>query len=327
MGADTNIEYLTKSWNPIQTVIKGESGQGYHCTKVDEGCRNCWAEGMNNRIGNRMPFDTKVFEYEIKDSELAKPMSWRKPQMIGVQFMGDLFHKDIPFELIFKVFMAMRQVTTQHTFLVLTKRPERMYEFFSLPMNSIDPKWMSLSLNKTKIGDVFSTCKNIWYGTSISDQPSADTRIPKLLKLKKRFPMVKTWVSIEPMVKAIELQPAWFGNYKSCAGELPRQIDWVICGGESGAHARPLHPDWVRELRDQCKQANVPFFFKQWGEWISEPDLHKGQTLWFDGTMGTGIATKNGIGRNVRRVGKAKAGRLLDGVEHNEFPEGVKHEN
>ncbi|MCK9209219.1 MAG: phage Gp37/Gp68 family protein [Ignavibacteriaceae bacterium] len=322
MAADTNIEYLTKSWNPIQTIIKGESGQGYHCTHVDEGCRNCWAEGMNNRVGNRLPFDTKVFEYEIKNSELAKPLSWRKPQMIGVQFMGDLFHKDIPFELIFKVFMVMQRAEN-HTFLILTKRPERMYEFFSFPMNHIDPKWVNLTLNNTKVGEMFSNCKNIWYGTSISDQQSADTRIPKLLKLKGRFPMVKIWLSIEPMIKAIELQPVWFGNYKSCDGILPRQIDWVVCGGESGPHARPLHPDWVRSLRNQCKEANVSFFFKQWGEWVPEPDIHKGRTLWFDGSMDTGIASENGIGRNVRRVGKKKAGRLLDGVEHNEFPEGV----
>jgi len=81
--------------------------------------------------------------------------------------------------------------------------------------------------------------------------------------------------------------------------------------------------DWVRAIRDQCKEANVPFFFKLWGEWAPEPDIHKGRTLWFDGSMDTGIASKNGIGRNVRRVGKKKAGRLLDGVEHNEFPEGV----
>lgn len=344
--ADTKIEYLTKTWNPIQTVIKGESGQGYHCTRIDDGCRNCWAEVMNTRIGNHLPFDAKEYEYELKPGELNKPFGWKKRQVIGVQFMGDLFHKDIPFKLINKVFdnictdmvrkckhkdcelteECFRSVT-KHDYLILTKRPERISLFIDWVKKWGDIDYpFALEINENK------GISNIWWGTSISDQKSADIRIPELLKIKSLFPKANLWLSVEPLISAIDLTLVpglvmQFGCGQKHHGigtpECPKElhhhhddrcyypINWVVCGGESGKKARPTHPDWVRKVRDVCQNNNVKFFFKQWGEY-----LHISQQL-------TG-----GIGKyyndEYTRCGKEKAGHLLDGNKYLEMPEGLR---
>lgn len=297
----TGIEYLNETWNPIQTTIKGELGQGYHCTKISKGCQHCWAEGMNLRIGNKIPYtqNDKII-FEIKESELLKPLKWKKPRVIGVQFMSDLFHPSVPFEFIFEIYHAMMCKAPQHTYTVLTKRPERAKEFFDWWLNSFPP-------NKPRGVIPFSEYKNIWLGVSVEDQQTADERIPLLLQI----PAAIRFISAEPLIDKISFRWAkWLPISRTKTTDHLdglRMLDWIIAGGESGRNARPCHPDWIRSLRDQCKEADVPFFFKQWGEYI-----HADQAF-------TKLVGYSGSG--FVKVGKKRAGRLLDGIEHSEFPE------
>ncbi len=186
-----------------------------------------------------------------------------------------------------------------HTYIILTKRPERMHHEL---------------IN-------FATQPNVWLGVSVEDQQTADERIPWLLKT----PAAVRFVSVEPMLGAVDLmgflplaQSDIHGVvYSPVGGPF---IDWVICGGESGPGARPMHPDWARSLRDQCRGANVPFFFKQWGEWIAE-----GQYAAIDGTWKPTTPDKQfADGTFVFRIGKKAAGRKLDGEEWDGFP--VRHD-
>lgn len=313
----TKIDYLGRSWNPIETVLKGKFGHGYHCTKVSEGCRGCWSERMNVRIGNGKPYDNQHFEFEIVEKKLQEPLKWKKPQMIGVQFMGDLFHEDIPFELVDEVFHTIA-VCPHLTFQILTKRPERMLEY----------------MTTSEYVKGIETVKNIWLGVSVEDQATADQRIPFLLKT----PAAVRFVSIEPMLGAVDLSKWYHEDSCGCLDRydikdcphckntgVVKEFDWVICGGESGPNARPMHPDWVRSLRDQCKSASVPFFFKQWGEWgIAEiPSLAKYNAkkqicFYSDGR----VQWVPSYATTMEKVGKKKAGHLLDGKEHREMPEG-----
>jgi protein gp37 len=211
---------------------------------------------------------------ECCDWLLDKPLHWRKPCKIFVCSMGDLFHQAVPTEFIYKVFDVMKSCP-QHTFLVLTKRPQRM---------SPEPK-----------DGICIIFKNIWLGVSVENQKRADERIPILLQI----PAAKRFVSIEPMLGLVDLER---GRY--FLTEPGPRLDWVILGGESGPKARPMNPDWVRSVRDQCKAAGVPFFFKQWGEWYPCIDRDTGEQR-----------------EDMVRLGKKKAGCLLDGAEHKEMAE------
>jgi protein gp37 len=191
---------------------------------------------------------------------------------------------------------------------------------------------------------------NLWLGVSVEDQAAADLRIPPLL----RTPAAVRFISAEPLLGAVDLRNLRDGTFNALDGidfeaipspgssgftrdgkmERPgrmRGLDWVIVGGESGPGARPMHPDWARKLRDQCQAAGVAFFFKQWGEWA--PRLSGGQTYrnvletgqpdvaWPDGTIAAGTSEEHGgLGMSIDRVGKQRAGRLLDGVEHDGMP-------
>lgn len=353
--ADTDIEYLTKSWNPLQSKIKGPSGNGYHCTRIDDGCKFCWAEGMNHRFGNKLPFNAKPQEFEIKKSELHKPFGWRMQQRVGVQFMGDLFHKDVPFKLIDKVFDVMatdlvqrkgkageregeeafREIT-RHKYFVLTKRPERILEFINWVKENGDSNY-PFAHELDQDNEIPS---RIWLGTSISDQTSANKRVVDLLKIKQVFPSANLWLSVEPMLGEIDLSKYFYkiitdfqpkyASINSQNGQITLAgtkksepaFGWVVCGGESGKGARPTQPDWVRSVRDQCKAAGVPFNFKQWGNYTPIDYGEFGQSL------GKALAAnmKNVVtmaNAQMVKVGKKKAGRLLDGVLHDEYPVGV----
>jgi len=301
----TKIEYLDETINPIQTKIKGSSGLGYHCTKISEGCKNCWAESMNNRFGNHIPFDDRKMEYRLVHKELKKLSSWKKPRRIGIQYMGDLFHPDIPVELIDRVFDYMTNPmygADHHTYLILTKRPERMLEFNY--KNFAQPQW-----------------KHIWVGVTVENQKTADQRIPVLMQI----PAAVRFVSVEPMLSELNMNIPFNSEYninaltgdifcgnQSALLKVNREmlkyvithnpINWIICGGESGHGSRPMKPDWVRSLRDQCIEANIPFFFKQWGTYACE-----------DGIYGSGM-------KELIKVGKKNSGHLLDGKEWHQYP-------
>ena len=272
--ADTKIEWTDATWNPVTG-----------CDKISPGCKNCYAEKMAHRLQKMGQANyANGFKLTLQPHMLNHPLKWKKPKMIFVNSMSDLFHKDVPLDYIKRVFDVMNQAHW-HTFQVLTKRAERMAE-------------VAHELNWTT---------NIWAGASVENQEQADKRIPELLKI----PAAVRFLSCEPLLGEIK---NLFLNFHWCGGRyfqrFRERIDWVIAGGESGPNARPMHPDWARSLRDQCAAAGVAFHFKQYGAWGPEPvgDWDKTGIHHFDD------------GVSVWRVGKKAAGRLLDGRTWDELP-------
>jgi len=217
----TKIEWATDVWNP--TV---------GCTKVSAGCKNCYAERMFERFHPGQKFSIMHIFY----GKWGDPLHWKKPRRVFVDSMSDLFHKAIPTDFIIKVWLTMEKAS-QHTFMILTKRPKRLYEFIS------NTSWGQHPLS------------NVWLGVTAEDQATADERIPLLFQT----PAAVRFVSVEPMLGPVDL--TWI-NYKDKTFNLDL-ANWVIVGCESGPAARPMQMDWVRNLRDQCVAAGVPFFLKQ----------------------------------------------------------------
>jgi len=303
----SGIEWTDATWNPVTG-----------CAKVSQGCKNCYAE----REWPRLSANPKAVKYygrpftdvACHEDVLDQPLRWTRPRRIFVNSMSDLFHEDVPFEFIGLVFAVM-SVTTRHTYQVLTKRPARMLEFFQWADDKYrgwwDSPWPAGIQWKgyDNCGPAFPF-ENVWLGVSAEDQKTADERIPLLLQT----PAAVRWVSAEPLLGEIDLAQSmkrgswWKTNPHSI-------IDWVVVGGESGPKARPMHPDWVRSLRDQCQAARVPFHFKQWGEWApnclcQKPAPCKETPRPEPGKMGC-----------MFRCGKKAAGRELDGRTWDEWPQ------
>ncbi len=280
--AKTKIEWTEYSWNPVTG-----------CTPVSEGCENCYARRMANRLKGRCGYPSDdPFRVTLHPERLNKPLSWQTPKRIFVNSMGDLFHEDVPIEFIAEVFNVMASATPEcgkkhkhepecwtgpsHTFLILTKRPERMRQIIEELPNYIGDRWpgdTALSLAMEVDG---WPLKNVWLGVSVENQQRADERIPILLQI----PAAVRFVSVEPMLGPVDLE-RWLPIEWSEVGETwieafpgkhcyDTRLHWVICGGETGPGARPMHPDWVRSLRDQCQASGIPFFFKSWGQWRVE---------------------------------------------------------
>lgn len=283
MSGNTSIEWADKVWNPVTG-----------CTKVSEGCRNCYAE----RIAKRFWGDREFGQVQCHPERLSEPGKWRKPQRIFVDSMSDLFHPDVPDEFIHEVFLNMID-NLLHTFIVLTKRPERMAKYLK---------------NASK-----QAVQNIWLGVSVENQKAADERIPLLLQT----PAAVRFVSVEPMLGEIDLGNFLCADYRHKL-TLGNYLDWVICGGETGPGARPMQPDWVRSLRDQCQAANVPFFFKGWGEYLDiDTAIERGFLSSYDRKYKP-YARISGSAMPFVRVSKKIAGRLLDGREWNLVPGGAR---
>lgn len=314
--AETSIEWTDKVWNPVRG-----------CSRVSEGCRNCYAERMAVRFsGPGQPYEGLAVmksdgpqwtgKVVCVEEALDAPLHWRKPCRVFVNSMSDLFHDAVPDEFIDKVFAVMA-LCPQHTFQVLTKRPERMRDYLLTVQN--DDKDMQRWANPAcEISD--SPCAagvvedndwplpNVWMGVSVEDQRTADERIPLLLQT----PAAVRWISAEPLLGPMQIR-GYLGQIAAIYGT--RKLDWVVVGGESGPGARPMHPDWARSLRDQCQAAGVAFFFKQWGEaccWAQLPETTV-ELLDRAGEI-------PGQDDYFFRVGKKAAGRLLDGKEHSEYP-------
>ncbi len=313
----SKIEWCDVTWNPITG-----------CTPVSEGCEHCYARRMARRLAGRFgyPLPPHDFEPIYHHDRMGEPSRWRKPKRIFVCSMGDIFHEHLFCVDVWHVFGKM-EALTRHSFMVLTKRPERM-------AGVIPEIW------RTARG--VQAPPNIWLGTSVENQARADERIPWLIKT----PAKVRFLSIEPMLGPVDLS-----GYLSIAsskatvcwatkGPLNATIEWVIVGGETGPGARPMHPDWVRSIRDQCQAAGVPFFFKGWGDWVAVADpqnngIDKDNSEVFDctivdstdrkriGTREKRAWTSKGEAYRMEKVGKKKAGRKLDGREWNEFPERV----
>ncbi len=233
----TKIEWTDKTWNPITG-----------CTKVSAGCAHCYAEVMARRLkamGVKKYFNG--FIPTMHEGVIVEPLKWKSPHTIFVCSMADLFHESIPFDFIDKVMDTIRQ-TKQHRYQILTKRAERMAEYFS-------------------VNDIPG---NVWLGVTV-EAVATKYRIDCLRELQANI----RFLSCEPLVEDL--------------GKLDLTgIHWVIVGGESGANARPMKPDWVRAIHKQANEQNAAFFFKQWGTWGAD-----------------------GIKRNKKANGKALDGKII----------------
>lgn len=350
--------YKGESWNPV-----------IGCSKVSEGCENCYAlrmairiAGMERKTGrinyraalmpdaNNKQNEWNGLTFLADDEKVLQPLIWKQPRVVFVCSMGDLFHESVPFEWVDKV-MAIAALLPKHIFIVLTKRAKRMAEYFEEGKEKLVKRWenaiyeMGIAdknedpdaaacflynrcLSGAKVADWGWPLSNVWVGVTAENQTRANERVPYLLQM----PAAVRFVSVEPMLGPVNLMriPAkyWGKEYKSSEYngiELsaliggsntpePWHLNWVICGGESGHKARPMNPDWVRNLKNQCRAAGVPFFFKQWGEWST--DYPNGKNLRY-------IRQTYQEGTSFYKVGKKAAGNLLDGKQWEEYPEEV----
>ena len=277
MNGKTKIEWADRVWNPV-----------VGCTPASAGCAHCYAKRIYERFYQERPLS----QVQLHPERLDDPLHWRYPSRVLVNSMSDLFHYEVSYDFIADIVETIA-LSPKHTFMVLTKRPKRMQFIFSEVMKILAD----------------NPLPNLWLGVTVENQQAADERIPLLLQT----PAAVRFVSVEPMLGPVDL-----GNYLCLTHSkggltLGNYLDWVICGGETGPGARPMHPDWVVSLRDQCVNANVPFFFKSWGDW--EPAY-----------VSMGLNAKYRVftfpdRETMYRVGKKTAGRILDGEEWNEFPE------
>lgn len=238
MAQGSRIEWTDATWNPVTG-----------CTKISAGCKHCYAERMSHRL-KAMGVEQyrNGFKLTLQPETLELPLRWRRPRRVFVNSMSDLFHRDVPVDYIKRVFDVM-QKCPQHSFQVLTKRPEIA----------------------TRISSELPWPPNVWLGTSIEN-----ALVMHRVESVRKVPAAVRFLSIEPLL-----------------GPMPRiplnGIDWVIVGGESGPQSRPIKPEWVRQIREQCLAHAIPFFFKQWGG-----------------------------------VNKKRTGRLLDGQTWDQMPAAVR---
>jgi len=368
MAQNTKIEwahppgYRGDTWN----CVRG-------CSRVSRGCEHCYAETVAHRFdGPGLPYEGLTVvgnngprwngEVRFVEERLLDPIRRKVPTCYFVNSMSDLFHEKLSFDIIDKIFAVMA-LTPRHIYQVLTKRPERMREYFNSDHRflSIEMAADMICLQNFNHGTFLDTklypFPNVWLGVSVEDQKTADERIPILFDT----PAAIRWISAEPLLGPIDLtaiktvresvegvyhDPKDLENQLTIDALNGHTIDgnkkgwswstglgWAVVGGESGNGSRPMHPDWARVLRDQCKSAGVPFFFKQWGSWQdgSNANMHESGAILLDGRYFSDDAweavkriPKDEWYANkptvVSRVGKAVAGHLLDGVEHFAYP-------
>ena len=337
MAEASKIEWTDATWNPITG-----------CTLVSDGCKNCYAANLAatrlkdhpSRKGlARLNADgIAKFTGEVRFNEdwLDQPLRWRRPRMIFVCAHGDLFHESVPDEWIDQVF-AIMALAPDHTFQVLTKRPERMRDYMSSEdtyqriLRAADPiRIKRPDLCRVPMSDPRQAAfwPHVWLGTSVENQATAEERVPALMAT----PAAVRFLSSEPLLSEINLDGIWGYPGSACGDDLDRwPIHWVIIGGESGRGARPMHPDWARSLRDQCQAAGVSFHFKQWGAWQTVYDRDRDDPDWrrcpkAETNKERYLTISGGHGFHgdrvvfVRSVGKAAAGRTLDGRTWDEIP-------
>jgi protein gp37 len=354
MSDHSKIEWTDASW-PITVG----------CDHITPGCDNCYAATLTSgRLAHQPAYAGLAANGRFNGTvrclpeRLDWPLRWRKPRKVFVCSMSDIFHAAVPDEFIAEVFAVMA-ATPQHTYQVLTKRHARLRSLLSSPeFRETVGIWAGAVMRKYDSRPRIIPAEtwplpNVWVGVSVEDQKWADIRIPALLGT----PAAVRFISAEPLLGPVDLanvgpEPGFDALFSQ------PHLDWVIAGGESGAKARPMHPDWARSIRDQCQAADVPFLFKQWGEWAPAPwridhgpgepvDAYKARA---EATCATHVHTGNSYQEGgetvwnlyepphkpwslertsipsgtshepIRRWGKKAAGRALDGRTWDEFP-------
>jgi protein gp37 len=297
MGRETGIEWTDSTWNPIRG-----------CSRISEGCRNCYAESVAARFSAAgqayeglakfvvIGEGTKEERVEPRwtgrlrfvETHLRDPLKWKSPARIFVNSMSDLFHPNVTADMLGQIFEVMAKAP-QHTYQILTKRPDRMREAL-------------IAASEPAVSSAFESTfrqkwppANWWFGVSVEDQETATHR----LKFLEGLEFFNLFVSYEPALGPVD----WFET------DFADLVDWIICGGESGVHARPMSPAWARATREFCEFHSIPFFFKQWGEW------RPGESSEF-GKYRADVST----GQFMVRTGKHNNRAVLDGVEWKEFP-------
>ena len=305
MAENSKIEWTDHTFNPW-----------IGCVKVSPGCDHCYAETLMDTRYGRVKWGVNGTRMRTSEANWRKPVSWnREAGKQGVRTrvfcasLADVFEDReelIPWRQ--QLFHLIGQ-TPHLDWLVLTKRPENVLHFgFQQQL-----WWPNESFPH-----------NVWIGTSVEDQRRADKRIPHLL----RIPASIRFLSMEPLLGAVNLAEPGHLNCYGMAGNIGK-VNWVIVGGESGQGARPMHPAWAQSIRDQCQAASVPFFFKQWGEWSPGAfgGIHSKKPAIYLTCDGLQSDDHSRWGREdnpqlMTMVGKAPAGRMLDGREWSEFPAG-----
>jgi len=373
MADNTHIEWTDATWNPITgcSVISPGCTNCYAMRLAGTRLQHHWSrKGLTVDSKAGPVWNGQV---RLNADWLDQPLRWKRPRRIFVCAHGDLFHESVPDDWIDKVFAVMA-LSPHHTFQVLTKRPERVRAYLRSDGQQyrVDHELDEMVANgwtahKRRLDyEPAWPLPNVHLGVSVEDQPRADERIPILLDT----PAAVRWVSAEPLLGPLDLrsikaprspdEPAdeleidrrfdaleigdfyWFDGENGQPGDCSdgpyreHRIDWVVAGGESGQGARPMHPQWVRAIRDDCAAgsihgdpAPVPFLFKQWGEFVPTLTADNGDRLVcledgvpspaFDDDERHPITTAHG--REFWRVGKRAAGRTLDGVTHDAYPE------
>jgi protein gp37 len=329
---NTKIEWTDATWSPI-----------VGCTHISPGCEHCYAASLTSgRLAHTPTYEGLAeggrFNGTIRllPDRLSQPLRWSRPRMIFVNSMSDWCHEGVPDEYIAKMFAVMAQAP-RHTFQLLTKRHGRMRSLLNSRQfrtlvraelaGGLSPEQIEggATLKPQQIARIQLAAepawplRNVWVGVSAEDQKWAGIRIPALLDTLAAV----RFVSAEPLLSPIDLS-RWLPSQQ---GET---LDWIIVGGESGAQARPMNPDWVRSIRDQCQAAGVAFHFKQFGEW-APVGLAVGQVPpGVEGEYVYGSRREHWFPRPpsqsrfthtvVRRIGKKAAGRTLDGSVYDGYP-------
>lgn len=269
MGENSNIEWTDHTFNPW-----------IGCQKVSPGCKHCYAEAFARRY-NKAQWGPTAQRVRTSAANWRKPIIWnQKAADAGTRArvfcasLADVFEMNPQLDDWRDELLDLIKQTPHLDWLLLTKRPAFVNEMVPAEWRTVG-RWPI----------------NVWIGTSVEDQTLANERIPDLLNI----PAPIKFLSCEPLVGPVKLPAVWVNS-----------VSWVIVGGESGPHARPMAPEWAQSLRDQCIVANVAFFFKQWGEWAPKPDYYR---------------LPEWTGTDMIRMGKMRAGRQLDGQEWNEAPE------
>lgn len=373
MAGPSNIEWTERTWNPIVGcgILSPGCTNCYAMAMASrieamnaalpaaQGAARHY-DGTTRKVNGKAVWTGKLAL--AGDDILLAPLKRKTPTTYFVNSMGDLFHEDVPDEWIDRV-SAVMALAPQHTFQVLTKRAARMQRYvlsccaqlgrqseLRTLIDRFEQRPIENAEGRLRVSGTpqsgWQPLPNVWLGVSTERQKEADERIPLLL----RTPAAVRFISAEPLLGPLDLRTLVVSpnERRDClTGELrgvfdghtawrkisPPVLDWVIVGGESGAYARPAHPDWVRSLRDQCAAASTPFFFKQWGNWRPEIDRDKDDPDWRQPyadyrephfqilNLAGGRGFHGARVHVMRRCSKASAGRLLDGVEHNGMPE------